>query len=61
MNYNMKLTPEEVEILNGSKGEAMAKVVKTLVRRFGRRKICARNTRRSPCNKLRHLCFKPRI
>ena len=31
MNYNMKLTPEEVEILNGSKGEAMAKVVKTLV------------------------------
>lgn len=31
MNYNMKLTEQEVEILNGSKGETMAKVVKTLV------------------------------
>ncbi len=31
MTYNMQLTPEEVEILNGSKGEAMAKVIKTLV------------------------------
>ena len=31
MNYNMQLTPDEVEILNGSKGEAMAKVMKTLV------------------------------
>ena len=31
MNYNMQLTPDEIEILNGSKGEAMAKVMKTLV------------------------------
>ena len=31
MNYNMQLTPEEVDILNGSKGETMAKVMKTLV------------------------------
>ncbi len=31
MKYNMQLTQEEVDILNGSKGEAMAKVMKTLV------------------------------
>ena len=31
MKYNMQLTNEEVEILNGSKGETMAKVMKTLV------------------------------
>ena len=31
MNYNMQLTPDEVEILNGAKGETMAKVMKTLV------------------------------
>ncbi len=31
MKYNMKLTPEEEGILNGSKGEAMAKVMKSLV------------------------------
>lgn len=31
MKYNMNLTPEEQEILNGSKGEAMAKVMKSLV------------------------------
>ncbi len=31
MNYKMTLTPEEVEILNGSQGETMAKVIKTLV------------------------------
>ncbi len=31
MNYKMKLTPEEEAILNGSKGPAMAKVIKTLV------------------------------
>ena len=31
MNYKMHLTPEEEEILNGGKGETMAKVMKTLV------------------------------
>ncbi len=31
MNYKMNLTQEELDILNGSKGEAMAKVMKTLV------------------------------
>ncbi len=31
MQYKMKLTPEEEGILNGSQGEAMAKVMKTLV------------------------------
>lgn len=31
MDYNMKLTDEEAAILNGSKGETMAKVIKTLV------------------------------
>lgn len=31
MNYNMKLTPEEEGILNGEKGETLAKVMKTLV------------------------------
>ena len=31
MKYNMKLTPEEEGILNGSQGEAMAKVMKSLV------------------------------
>ena len=31
MDYKMNLTQEELDILNGSKGEAMAKVMKTLV------------------------------
>lgn len=31
MNYKMHLTPEEEEILNGGRGETMAKVMKTLV------------------------------
>ena len=31
MQYNMKLTPEQEGILNGAKGETMAKVMKTLV------------------------------
>ena len=31
MDYRMTLTPEQEEILNGSKGETMAKVMKTLV------------------------------
>ncbi len=31
MKHNMKLTPEEEGILNGSQGEAMAKVMKSLV------------------------------
>ena len=31
MNYKMHLTPEEEDILNGGKGETMAKVMKTLV------------------------------
>jgi len=31
MKYNMTLTPEEEAILNGSQGETMAKVMKTLV------------------------------
>ncbi len=31
MKYNMTLTPEEEAILNGSEGETMAKVMKTLV------------------------------
>ena len=31
MEYKMKLTDEQLEILNGSKGEVMAKVMKTLV------------------------------
>lgn len=31
MDYKMKLTPEQQDILNGSKGETMAKVMKTLV------------------------------
>ena len=31
MEYKMKLTQEELDILNGSKGETMAKVMKTLV------------------------------
>ena len=31
MQYNMKLTPEEEGILNGSQGETMAKVMKSLV------------------------------
>ena len=31
MEYKMHLTPEEEDILNGSKGETMAKVMKTLV------------------------------
>lgn len=30
-SYKMKLTDEEKEILHGSKGEVMAKVMKTLV------------------------------
>ena len=30
MNYKMHLTPEEEEILNGGKGETMAKVMKTV-------------------------------
>lgn len=32
MEYKMKLTPEQQEILNGSRGETMAKVMQTLVR-----------------------------
>lgn len=32
MEYNMKLTPDEVEILNGSKGEVMAKMMQTMVK-----------------------------
>ena len=32
MEITMKLTPEQEAILNGSKGEAMAKVMRTLVR-----------------------------
>ncbi len=31
MNYKMQLTADEIAILNGEKGEAMAKVMKTLV------------------------------
>jgi len=31
MKYNMKLTPDEEAILNGKKGETLAKVMKTLV------------------------------
>ena len=31
MDYKMTLTPEQVELLNGSKGETVAKVMKTLV------------------------------
>ena len=31
MEITMKLTPEQEAILNGSKGEAMAKVMRTLV------------------------------
>lgn len=31
MKYNMNLTPDEEAILNGSKGEALAKVMKSLV------------------------------
>ena len=32
MDYQMKLTPEQQDILNGSRGETMAKVMQTLVR-----------------------------
>ena len=32
MEYKMKLTPQQQEILNGSRGETMAKVMKTLIR-----------------------------
>ena len=32
MEYKMKLTPEQQEILNGSRGETMAKVMQTLIR-----------------------------
>lgn len=32
MNYNMKLTKEQEAVLNGSKGETMAKVMETIVR-----------------------------
>ena len=32
MEYQMKLTPEQRDILNGSRGETMAKVMQTLVR-----------------------------
>ena len=32
MNYKMQLTPDEIEILNGAKGETMAKVMKTMVK-----------------------------
>ena len=32
MEYQMKLTPEQQEILNGSRGETMAKVMQTLIR-----------------------------
>lgn len=31
MEYKMQLTDEQLAILNGSKGEEMAKVMKTLV------------------------------
>lgn len=31
MNYKMELTPEQLAVLNGEQGEAMAKVMKTLV------------------------------
>ena len=31
MQYNMKLTPEQEALLNGSKGDVVAKVMKTLV------------------------------
>lgn len=31
MKYNMQLTPEQADILNGKKGETMAKVMETLV------------------------------
>ena len=31
MEYKMELTPEQLAILNGEKGETMAKVLKTLV------------------------------
>ena len=30
-NYKMKLTDDEVAVLHGSKGETMAKIMKTLV------------------------------
>lgn len=32
MEYKMKLTPQQQEILNGSRGETMAKVMQTLIR-----------------------------
>ena len=32
MEYKMKLTPEQREILDGAHGETMAKVMQTLVR-----------------------------
>ena len=32
MECKMKLTPEQQEILNGARGETMAKVMQTLVR-----------------------------
>lgn len=48
MNYKMHLTPEEEEILNGGKGETMAKVMKTLVMygdAFGATKMCLSQAR----------------
>lgn len=35
MNYKMKLTDEQKSILNGEKGETLAKVMETLARRGG--------------------------
>ncbi|MDD4250386.1 MAG: hypothetical protein PHT13_14955, partial [Methanosarcina sp.] len=34
MDYKMKLTEDELAILNGEKGEVMAKVMKSLVCQF---------------------------
>lgn len=57
MNYKMHLTPEEEEILNGGKGETMAKVMKTLVMygdAFGATKMVPVTSKMgAPCYKLR--------
>ena len=49
MNYKMHLTPEEEDILNGGKGETMAKVMKTLVM-YG-----------DACHKLRSRSYAARL
>lgn len=65
MNYKMHLTPEEEDILNGGKGETMAKVMKTLVMygdAFGATKNGACHKQDgTPCHKLRSRSYAARL